>query len=77
MKYRDHRGSLEASMLSVREMPNRAALVEHLRETYGRHELVRDDLIEVKHYCYDERIGWDTWIVTLNGGAVGFTDGPL
>jgi hypothetical protein len=33
--------------------------------------------IEVKPYTYDERIGWDTYIVTVDGAAVGFTDGAI
>lgn len=33
--------------------------------------------IAVKPYAYDSRIDWDTHIVTVNGNAVGFTDGPL
>ena len=37
---------------------------------------VRSNRIEVKPYCYDERIGWTTHIVTIDGQAVGFTDGP-
>ena len=33
--------------------------------------------IEVKPYCYDSRIDWDTYIVTVDHQAVGFTDGPV
>lgn len=33
--------------------------------------------ISVKPYGFDSRIGWDTHMVTIDGNAVGFTDGPL
>jgi len=33
--------------------------------------------ILVEPYCFDSRIGWDTYIVTVDHRAVGFTDGPV
>jgi hypothetical protein len=37
--------------------------------------------IKVRKYGYgdgiDHRIGWDTYLVTLKGEPVGFTDGPV
>lgn len=33
--------------------------------------------IEVNPYCFDDRIGWDTHLVTVDGKAVGMTDGPV
>lgn len=33
--------------------------------------------LRVERYGYDERIGWDTHIVTFGGKVVGYTDGPL
>lgn len=33
--------------------------------------------LECSHYGYDSRIDWDTYVITLNGDAVGFTNGPL
>lgn len=34
--------------------------------------------MKVTPYCYDDRTGWDTYIVTINGwGVCGFTDGNI
>ena len=69
MKYRDHRGSLSASMQTV---------VETIKEELEAH-LVKElgpGKIKIEKYGFDPRIGWDTYIVTHNGRAVGFTDGP-
>lgn len=33
--------------------------------------------IKCKHYGYDWRISWDTYVITLNGDTVGFTNGLL
>ena len=78
-KYRDQRGQLDDSMATLQILPDRAALIAHLRSIYDPQRFGEwDDAdVEVKPYCYDERIGWDTYIVTLQGGGVGFTDGPV
>jgi len=67
--YRDHRGSLEASMETVQEMESFADLKNHIEKIYGSGE------ITIKLYCYDSRIDWDSHIVCINGNAVGFTNG--
>jgi hypothetical protein len=36
-----------------------------------------DGVVSVSPYTWDERIKWDTHIVTLDGNAVGFTNGPV
>lgn len=38
---------------------------------------IHADRIKVEPYCYDDRTGWKTYLVTVDGQAVGFTDGPL
>lgn len=37
------------------------------------------DFIEVRPYGngIDQRIGWNTYLVSINGKGIGFTDGPL
>lgn len=37
---------------------------------------------DVKPYCYDDRIGWDTYLVMVRWsptqvGPIGFTNGPV
>lgn len=85
MKFRPQRGSLHDAMKEVVELPDRAALLDHLRRI---HEPIadfvsapdiREESVRVEKYGHgiDERIGWDTHIVMIDGwGPAGFTDGP-
>lgn len=76
MKFRPVRGLLCEAMREVHHLPaTRVALSAHLAkemETY-----VNPATVEVKEYGYDARIDWHTWLVTVNGQAAGYTDGPL
>jgi len=58
-------------MLEVVELaPTLQALAIHLG--------IKDERrISVERYCYDSRIKWDTYVVTVDGQGVGFTDGPV
>jgi hypothetical protein len=79
MKFREHRRFLDEAMETVVEVADRAALVEHIRtllEPWGR--TVTDGDLVIAPYAHDDRIGWDTYIVTIKGyGVIGFTNGPL
>jgi len=66
--FREHRGSLSASMQTVMTMDTFNELESHIHNVYGKGEII------VKHYTYDRRIKWNTHIVTLDGNAVGFTN---
>lgn len=69
MKFRPQRSGLAESMVEVVELrPNIRALAKHLGINVLR--------LGIKPYCYDDRNGWKTCIVTVDGQAVGFTDGP-
>lgn len=72
IKYRPHRGSLATAMKEYVELPDRAALEDHVRKTW----MATTGPIEVRPYCgADDRIGWDaTFIVLVGGSVVGFTD---
>lgn len=77
MQFRWHRGSLADSMATVVVIePTKAALLVELRKVILQ---AHEDSVEVEPYGpgIDERIGWRTHIVTINGSAVGMTDGPL
>lgn len=80
IKYRPHRHSLEDSMREMREVDSFAELVRCMRSEvqswYPPDQLPTEDNTAVKPYGRDDRIGWDTYIVTVNGHAWGFTDGP-
>jgi len=55
-------------MAEVVELSDLRALSGYLKVDIGQ--------VNVKPYCYDDRTGWKTYLVTVDGQAVGFTDGP-
>ncbi|MEK6883043.1 MAG: hypothetical protein AABY22_25690 [Nanoarchaeota archaeon] len=77
MKIRKHRRFLFESMETVKEIePNKESIRKFFTENEDFPEIYEGN-IEVEPYGFDKRIGWDTYIVCINGKAVGFTDGPL
>lgn len=75
MKYRPQRGSLKESMESVVEFSgSKVDLLKILRREFK--DIISDD-VTVKPYIYDDRIGWDTYIVLIKNNAIGFTNGPI
>ena len=79
MLIREHRGGVDESMQTVKEIePTRKAICEIINDSYkGWPFIVTEDLIKVEKYAYDDRIKWDTYIVTIdNYGPFGFTNGP-
>lgn len=79
--YRPHRGMLDDSMREVVEVNDLAALVRHMRREVGRwypkDELPTLENTRLEPYCFDARIGWNTYLVTVKGNAWGYTNGPL
>lgn len=71
-KFRHHRGGLAASMETTVEVATLAELAAELQGAGWP-----SGTIVVAPYGFDDRIGWDTHIVTVDGAAVGFTDGPM
>lgn len=67
-------------MKTVVEVADRAALLAHLTELlepYPSAPPVTADTVHVTRHCYDDRIEWDTYIVTLDYyGVLGYTDAP-
>lgn len=86
MKFRPVRGGLATAMKEVREFSNRFEFEGFILNMADANRCIWhpgfEHKIEVKPYpsldrCWDERIGWHTYIVTLNGHPMGFTDGPV
>lgn len=73
MKFRPHRGGLAESMAEVVELAGLQQLTDHLRANMP---YIPEGQVKVSPYCYDDRTGWKTYIVTVDGQGVGFTDGP-
>lgn len=77
MKVRQHRGGLEESLATTVSIP---PTIEALTLFISSVEdlFINSSAIHVEKYCYDDRIWWDTYIITVDGlGVFGFTDGPL
>lgn len=78
MKIREHRGQLADSMITCVEIaPSIQAVRQHVEKCLGGHA-PKPLVVTVEPYTYDERIGWDTHVVLVEGhGVFGFTDGPV
>jgi hypothetical protein len=63
-------------MRTVVLVETRAQLILHLRKVLAPLPVAAKD-VRVRYYCYDDRIGWSTFIVCVGGQAVGFLDGRL
>jgi hypothetical protein len=67
---------LEESMKHVLEIADWAALVAFLEKEYVRWK--PDSVVTIEKYGgFDERIGWDTHLVCVDGRAALYTDGPM
>lgn len=76
-RFREHRGSLADSLETVVTLETRADLIAHLGRVLAPFK-VTDQIVETRHYAFDDRIGWNTYIVVVHGhGPVGFTDGDF
>lgn len=67
---------LEESMRHVKEFRSRAELEAFLKAEWLRWE--EGSVVTCKKYGgFDERIGWDTHLICVDGKAALFSDGPL
>lgn len=71
--YRPHRGGLDTAMAEVREFDGTIA---------GLQDLVEYPILSFQYYCYDDRIKWQTYIVTCvfpdgTHGVAGYTNCPV
>lgn len=79
MKVREHRGLLTESMATLREVKNRQELLDIVRKQLAPFGVeVEPKQLHVEPYMYDDRIGWETHIITIDGyGVWGMADGPI
>jgi len=75
MKVREHRGSLEDSMRTCFEVQNKTELVEAIEAIL--HCEVKADDVAIESYTYDDRIHWDTYLITIKGQVFGFSNGMI
>jgi hypothetical protein len=66
-------------MATVREVKDRAELVRIIEaelQPFG-FEVKREQVL-IERYLYDDRIKWDTYLISIAGyGVWGMADGPL
>ena len=75
MIYRQHRGGLEESMATSKQVDSLAHLVEIINE--NRMNNICADDIQIRFICYDTRTEWDTYMVIVDGRPEGFTNGKF
>tara|TARA_B100000700_G_scaffold311500_2_gene393718 strand:+ start:158746 stop:159288 length:543 start_codon:yes stop_codon:yes gene_type:complete len=77
--FRPHRPNLEGSLELAVEVSSKEALVDAIKKRYSFLTVpVTVESLEFKEYGYDERINWDTQVVTLKDyGVLGFTSKPF
>lgn len=77
MKFREHRGSLAASMRTIVELNTKEEFTAHIRKVVKPFVGDGKFTLRFKPYGYDERIGWDTVLIVLEGHCpIGMADGP-
>ena len=80
IKFRFHRGSLEEAMSTCVDVMTYQELFDLVYDRLGSYANVVT--LEIHYYGYDNRIGWETYIVIAidNNGLkfpIGFTNGKL
>jgi hypothetical protein len=68
VRFREHRGSLADSLATVVEIGGRDELVEYLRRSGAVFPIpIASPHLSIDYYAYDDRIGWDTYMVSVEG----------
>lgn len=64
------------AMSSVVEVADWQALLSYLQEQFYFWSPTNENVV-IKPYCYDARTGWDTYMISIDGKAALFSDGPM
>jgi hypothetical protein len=68
--------TLDESMARVADIADEAQLMRYLEEHYGFWHPTTEN-VAIEFYGHDDRIGWNTYLVTIDGKAAVYSDGPL
>ncbi len=68
--------TIDEAMGKLVDIRGRSHLLEYLKQEYDFWEPT-DENVKVEFYGRDDRIDWDTYLVTIDGKAALFTDGPV
>ena len=66
--------SLAHAMAKVAEIHSRPQLIAYLQEHFDFWEVTEEN-VTIEKYGYDTRIGWDTYLISIDGKAALFADG--
>ncbi|ATS93513.1 hypothetical protein P1A145kb_p113 [Pectobacterium phage DU_PP_I] len=79
MRVRQHRGSLVESLKTVKQIPaTKEALADHINMVMDFPVKFGSGSISLIHQGMDDRIGWDTYLITVSGlGVFGYCDGEV
>lgn len=67
---------LSESMKQVVEISDRTALIEYLQREYDFLNPTEEN-VKVKYHGRDDRIDWDTYLITIDGQATLFANDPF
>ncbi len=65
--------TIDEAMARVFEIKDRPGLIAYLKENFYWWGPT-DTNVTIEHYGFDERIGWDTYLISVNGNAALFAD---
>lgn len=68
--------TIDEAMSHVVLIKDRDHLIEYLKREYDFWQPTNEN-VKIEHYGQDDRIDWDTYLVTIDGKAALFTDGPV
>lgn len=76
MRVRQHRGTLEQSLKTVKQIPaTKDDLADHINEVLDLPVKFGPGSITIVHQGDDERIGWDSHLIVVEGlGVFGYCD---
>jgi hypothetical protein len=77
MLFRPVRGGLIDAMAEVKEVNSWQDLILAL-DSYDRDRLAKPNgCLELQYQCWDDRIGWNSYLVVVNGQAAGYMNGLI
>lgn len=76
MLFREHRSTLTESLKTTKEFQTKKELIDYLKNQFEiKHFEIPLENLVCEFYCYDARINWETYILTIeNYGVIGFTN---
>lgn len=77
IKYRDHRHTLDESMKTVQESRTKKEFYDYIRESISPFDF-RTEKLRRAWYGWDQRIQWNTYLISLEDyGVLGMADGDI